>query len=332
MKAETQVELLLTQRALAGHAASAPASLLKLLRHAAKQGRFDGDELAWLCASFGVERQQDWPAAPFAGVADGLASTDGYWFCADPVHMFLLQDSFTVTDAVVDDLDAAQAQQLTGALNAHFADDGLRFFAPTPERWYLRLEQAPALHTTPLAQALGRNVQPLMPQGRDALSWHSRLNEMQMLLYAHAINDEREQRGRLPINSLWLWGGGGMPTFSLQPRHVWSRDAWVRGLALAHGGQADLLPASASAWLGLEPSRTGNLIVLDDTRQQATATEQGCLEADWFAPLLQALRDGRLAQLTLHLAYGGKISSFVTRRADLRKFWRRWRGLGEYLG
>ncbi len=64
------------------------------------------------------------------------------------------------------------------------------------------------LATTPLSVAIGRDIEPLMPQGDDALRFRSLLNELQMLLFEHPVNQAREARGELPINSLWLWGGG----------------------------------------------------------------------------------------------------------------------------
>ena len=35
--------------------------------------------------------------------------------------------------------------------------------------------------------------------------------EAQMILHEHEINVAREERGDLPINSLWLCGGGTVP-------------------------------------------------------------------------------------------------------------------------
>jgi hypothetical protein len=43
------------------------------------------------------------------------------------------------------------------------------------------------------------------------------------------------------------------------------------------------------------------------------------LEADWFAPLLAALRDGALATLEIHPCKG---RSFHVTRGGLRRFWK----------
>jgi len=79
-----------------------------------------------------------------------------------------------------------------------------------PDRWYLRLDSLPDISTLPLSQVAGRNVHGLLPGGKDAARWHQLFNEIQMLLFAHPLNEARETRGALPINSLWFWGGGVM--------------------------------------------------------------------------------------------------------------------------
>jgi len=43
------------------------------------------------------------------------------------------------------------------------------------------------------------------PKGVEALHWHQLFNEIQMLLFSHPVNEAREVRGELPVNSVWLW-------------------------------------------------------------------------------------------------------------------------------
>ncbi|MNC97567.1 hypothetical protein D3C83_152660 [compost metagenome] len=53
------------------------------------------------------------------------------------------------------------------------------------------------------------------------------------------------------------------------------------------------------------------------------------LETQWFAPLLAALRGGRIGMLTVQVPDAG--ATFETVRGDLRRFWRRPRPLASYL-
>lgn len=314
-----------------GAVAPALPALRKLLRCARREDVFAGGPQAWLCRLFGVARQQDWPVAPFAALADGLPAETGYWLCADPVSLLLQRDSFTVTDGPRA-LSLAQAQRLAEALNAHFAADSVQFFAPRADRWYLRLPQVPLLQTYPLSQALGRDIHARMPQGADSLKWLGWLNEVQMLLHGHPVNLALEEQGEPPVNSLWLWGGGVLPAV-ISPAGIafCADDPLARGLALAHGNTLAPLPPTAEGWRQGANAAAPQLIVQNppELTEWPQAVQQR--ERDWFAPLLAMLRDGRLARLTLHLA-GETVNSFTVTRGDLRKFWRSARPLETYLG
>ena len=302
-----------------------------------------GGAEAWLCHAFGVLRQNDWPTAPFAALGDGLAPRGEYWLHADPVHFHLLRDRFTVADCVPFDLTMEETLPLIAALNQHFADDGLQFFAPYANRWYLRLDAPPALKTQPLAQVIGQDVGRLLPQGADAMKWHGWLNEAQMLLRDHPLNLAREQRGELPVNSFWPWGGGVLPQpVSLPFTDVWTDGVLGRGLMQANGREVQFLPPSAREWLEKAPADGAYLIVLDDLEKAdlrgdivnwREALEH--LECHWFAPLLESLRHGRVASIHLHLAQRHQVKSFVAERSGIWKsrwnFWRRPKPLETYF-
>lgn len=166
--------------------------------------------LAALCTAYGIARQQDWPLAPITLEADRGAAEDGYWLRADPVHLRVMRDRIVLLAGDEISLSQGEADALAAAVAAHFGTE-LSPLPVRPHRWYLRLPSAPVLTTTPLGAAVGADVDPLLPQGRDAMRFRSHLNEVQMLLHEHPLNLQREARGELPINSLWLWGGGTRP-------------------------------------------------------------------------------------------------------------------------
>lgn len=305
--------------------AAAPAmpALAQLLRHAQREQAADEDAGAWLCRRFGVARQQDWPQAAFAALADGLPAEAGYWLHADPVSLVLQRDSFALAECTPQ-LTPEQARQLVAALNDHFAPDGMRFHCAAPRRWYLQLATATQLRTHPVSQVLGRDIQPWLPQGADGLTWHRWLNELQMLLHAHPINAALEEQRALPVNSVWLWGGGQLSkTQGAADLAVWADDPLTRGLTLAQGARLAPLPSSATAWLPQATDGEALLVLPQESLPN--------LERDWCAPLLASLRAGRLARLSLHLA-GDTICSYTLTRRDLLKFWRRARPLETYLG
>jgi len=317
-----------------------PPALATLLRFSRRSAFFTGDEYAWRCHLFGVARQMDDPVGPFCALGDGLEPGADYWLCANPVSLHLQRDSFVLADAQVRGLGWAQAQAFVEMLNTHFADQGLCFYAPHANRWYLRLTHPPGLETHPLPEVIGQSIQRLMPQGDDAMQWRAWINEIQMLLHEHPINQALEQRGESPVNSLWLWGGGVMKTGRAPAgMHIWAHDPFSRGLALAHANPVAILPNSALDWADGDLAAGDHLLVLDqlaqaDLRDDPADWQRALLQMErhWFAPLLAALRKGAIARLDLHLADTHGVSSYGVTRSDLYKFWRRGRPLGVYLG
>jgi hypothetical protein len=316
-----------------GSASEVPAALRTMLRFARSGAAVEGDDHAWRCRLFGIVQQQDWPVAPYASLAEGLVPGPHYWLCAEPVHLLLQRDSFAVAAGADFSLTSDQSGEIVESLNRHFAGDGMLFFAPDPARWYLRLASVPNLQTRPFCAVAGRDIQAHMPRGADALQWHRCLNEIQMLLHDHPVNQHLEQQDRLPVNSLWLWGGGTLGRPTAQPgMTVWANDPLTVGLAEAVGAAPNPLPLAAADWLGQYHAREDHLIVLDRLDASAPPHRLEVLEREWFAPLLEALRAGRLGRLELHLGGTQAVRTFFLTRNDLYKFWRRPGKLEPFLG
>ncbi len=295
---------------------------------------------AWLCAAFGVERQQDWPVAPLTLKIDGGESGNAYWLRADPVHIKVERDRLLLVDNTLFDVSSDEAETFAGLINKHFENDGFAFQARAPKRWYLSLPQPPRLITCSPGEVAGNDVRTFLPAGADALVWHRIFNEVQMLLHEHALNEAREARGEAAVNSVWFWGGGVQPAVRGSPfQAVWSGDALARSLAAETGASARPLPADGAAWLDLavQSKHASHLVIIDDlsaaTRygdMEAWRSRISALDAQWLAPLIAALRRGRLEHLTLVAT--GRTSSwrFTAGRTDLLKFWRSTPSLAAY--
>jgi hypothetical protein len=178
------------------------------------------------------------------------------------------------------------------------APEALRSSAPAP----LRAPPARALAGADLAAHL------------PAAPWPALLNEIQMALHEHPANEGREHE----VNGVWLRGAGELPATASAPwRSVSAEDPLALGLArvarLAHRTP----PATAAEWLAGLPEDGRHLALFDALHES--------LDADWFAPLLAALRQGRIGMLTLHVPDAG--CAFEAARSDLRRFWRRPRPL-----
>src|SRR5260221_12068527 len=189
----------------------------------------------WLFGRFGLAKQRDWPVAPYTLLADGGAPERHYWMRADPVHLQVGRDSLGLSDSAAFDVSRAESEALVETLNHHFGQTML-FYPLRPARWYVRLEKAPDMQTTPAAAARGVAIDEKLPSGPDAMSFHALMNEAQMLLHEHPVNAEREARGEPALNSVWFWGGGGIDAAKAQPFSAGvTHDTPARGPPLAAG-------------------------------------------------------------------------------------------------
>ena len=285
---------------------------------------------AWLFGRFGVERQRDWPVAPYTLLADGGAPERHYWMRADPVHLQVGRDSLGLADVAAFDVSRAESEALVETLNRHFGE-AMRFYPVRPERWYVRLDKAPDMQTTPPAAARGVAIDENLPSGPDAMRFHALMNEAQMLLHEHPVNDEREARGEPALNSIWFWGGGVIDAGRARPfSMVFGDDPLARGLALAAEIPARALPKNADSALAALGDEGLVLVVLDAPREAQLRERRTALERDWFAPLFAALKSGRIGMLTLQLCGADSLLEVETVRSDLRYFWRRRKPLSAY--
>jgi hypothetical protein len=331
----------------AGGAAPRLASLeLLLARGRRSENESENDAArgleAWLAREFGCDAPL--PAGALSVLADGVITggdqSDALWLRADPIHLAIEREHATIVPSAAFAVTREEAEALCETLNRHFAAE-LTIYPLHPERWCARLHAdiAPPLARSPLELAR-LPLKEHLPAGEDAKRWHGLLNEAQMLLHGHPVNAAREARGALPINSLWFWGAGRLPR-SAAPRgrsrfnSVTADEPLARGLARRAGIAPRELPRDAAAWLAASPADGVHLVVLDGLRAplalgdaQACAASLREIDARWCAPLLDALRAGRVGMVTIHAPEAGL--SFEATRGDLRRFWRRARSLERY--
>lgn len=284
---------------------------------------------AWLCERFGVD---DLAIAPLTLQADGVQPECAYWLRADPVGIAMQRDEMVLQADIA--LTADEATKLCESLNAHFAGDGLRFVAPHPQRWYLRLDSVPDMATCPLPQVAGANMHAHLPWGADALRWHGVLNEIQMLFYGNAVNQAREQRGERPVSGVWLWGGGKPARELLRPFAAIAGDG---ELASAFAQAAGIPVVQGAAQLVSYAGNGDCLLVWESLRAALHSADIGNwraalqqFETEYAAPLLAALAAGEIGQITLEVLSEGASRRFVVTRPALWKIWRRPRPLLHY--
>ena len=275
---------------------------------------------ASLCKQFGIKKQADWPVAPLALIGEEAQQADGYWFVVHPVHFVLQRDYFTLGDAVP--LNAEESELLAAALNQHFAQDGLRFLpSKTSDFLYLHVNDDVDVTTYSLSEAMGRDVGKHMPHGKHGMKFQTLLNEVQMLLHDHPINQSLEKRGLLAVNSLWLSGGGRFEAINQSAQKLgfklFANDALSAGLAKWSGVSSALVKDYASLKLA------GDVVmVLAHNRD---------LESDWFGPMLKSLKQKELNTLRCHFDVHGMTFTLHLRPRDTWRFWRKLNPITSYF-
>lgn len=277
----------------------------------------------WLGQCFGLA---DFPAAPLLLASVAPHEQSGYWLRVDPVHLAINQHGAEMADPAALAISQDEATQLLAALNAQFAEDGLRFVAANPQSWLLYVGSKPDVMFTPLDAVYGCTVHDHLPHGADAAHWHRLLNEIQMLLHGHAVNDARANRNQLLINSIWPWGGGEYPLPAKLPRPagiVYADDAGLNSLATLSGAYTGGCPASLDQIEGKDI-----WVVLDDLARPAQWGDAASwreawrgLEQHWLQPARRMLWQGTMRELHLTLPEAG--ITITVRRADLLWLWRR---------
>ena len=304
-------------------AADAPA-LARLLSTAAAPVLQPDGPVAIACAGVGIARQNDWPIAPWLARAAGIDPDSRYWLCAEPVTLEVGRDEVRLA-GVVSDLDAGESTALLSSLRAHFASDGMEFVERGPGRWWVTLAERQQLETSPPDAALGKPLIAHLPRGVDAARWRRWQSEMQMLLFEHPVNRSRESGGRLPINYVWVWGGGTLRVAdpAAPAAAVFTHALVLCDLARAAGAGAAPVPGSFAA-LRAAPPAASALVWLDGLKAAALQEQLSAFESDWAAPLERAL-DNRELDLRLVIAGSGTALSFTPRASGaMRRLRRRW--------
>lgn len=320
--------------------AAAPAARAPALEMLLARGRCASTESqrleTWLREAFGFG-EKPLPAGALTLLGAGEDPGTDCWSRADPVDLRLLRDRVILVPGAALRIREEEANALCEALNGHFGSRmALRVVGA--DRWVARFEDDVDIGADSPLELAGRDVELARPAAAGASFSHRMLNEAQMVLHAHPVNEAREARGEPAINSVWLWGAGRAPQVKSERWHsVSADDPLALGLARAAGVRHRALGGSAGEWLERMPEDGRHLIVLDALRVPlalgATGEYQDALAAienHWAAPLLAALRAGRVGMVSIHVPDGAECASYETIRGDLRRFWRRPKPLERY--
>lgn len=303
MTASTLVVLLAARRHFTGQSPS-----LAIGRALGRADRLEVEagDLAQLRRPFRMLPAGRWPSA---ALIERLSKPESdvqpfVWLRADPVW---LQPDLTTARLMAWgnlQLSTEEASALLAPLKPLFGDSGYVLEFREPEAWIVQCLRGTRLphFPHPLA-ALGDDAFPHLPEGPDARRWRSLMGEAQVLMHQHPVNAERARRGLPPANSLWFWGGGGLPDRVEGPvGHVASADPELAAYARAAGATvSDRIDVTRPGLIDLRAER--RWIVIDDL----------------LALALAAMGQGAFTGLQLDFADG------LVLRLERAQRWRFWK-------
>lgn len=118
----------------------------------------------------------------------------------------------TMIDYSADEISTEEATELIRFVNEKFRTSQISF---TPGMYYRHCMVwnygLTGLGLTPPHDIQGKNIRPYLPDSQNISFLINMMKESYELLKDHPINQERQERGLRPANSIWLWGEGKKP-------------------------------------------------------------------------------------------------------------------------
>ncbi|MEJ6005584.1 hypothetical protein WG899_08505 [Paucibacter sp. AS339] len=145
------------------------------------------------------------PTAAWASTAPE-GPGDRAWARLTPIHLAVGSDQITALPPESLSLSEAESQQFFDSLAELWpADEGWQARWQGSNCWLIAHPSLAGLASASLDRVLHRHVDSWMPSARRLRTLQ---NEIQMLLHGLPLNHERESRGALPLNSVWISGCG----------------------------------------------------------------------------------------------------------------------------
>jgi hypothetical protein len=156
------------------------------------------------------------PFAAHAAASDGIATGGFAWAQLTPSHWQLGREDVTLLDPGLLALDEQESRDLFASAGELFASEGFEVAWGGADRWYAARDDLQGLATASIDRVIGRNVARWLRASthgsgstRAVAALVQRLqSEAQLVFHMHAINERREERGQLVVNSFWLSGCG----------------------------------------------------------------------------------------------------------------------------
>ena len=148
------------------------------------------------------------PWAAWLAQGSGLYQDGQHWALISPCHLQIHSDHVAMQDPALLQLGEDESRTLLAAMQPYFEEDGIQLHWHSAHTWLAQGPIFQSLASASLARVRGQPTDPWIPRQSAAQSLRRLQNEMQMLLYTHAVNDARGARGQAPVSGFWMSGTG----------------------------------------------------------------------------------------------------------------------------
>ncbi|MBD8529427.1 MULTISPECIES: hypothetical protein [unclassified Massilia] len=278
----------------------------------------------WLARELGLSDAGRPAFAAQAMGACGLQPEAGTWFIVNPVHIEIARTHLMMGDPASLRLPDADSRALFEAALPYVEEAGHTLLYGDAQTWFLRADEWTGLDTATPDATLGMDLTDWMPIGERAAAFRRLQNEVQILWHTHPVNAAREARRQAPVNAFWIWGAADAARRK-------SPAAPKLATFDAHGAIALLADTRVSDLAGFIAQASGDTILYcANAAPYAVGADWGGwiaqlqqLEAALFAPILEALKKGRVREVKLVLSHRDAHAQFSTTALVQRTFWRR---------
>jgi hypothetical protein len=237
------------------------------------------------CTPFEAAKLQQFGYTPSesANLGAGLASlhagvknpSETVWL-AELSAITVGREGATIAHPASFEITSAEADALFDAVSGLWTDRAISALPINARQWRIWLDPSASTRSlTPAAMAEMR-LTDWWPQEDSLREWRRVLNEIQMVWHDHPVNIARAERGEVPINSLWLFGGapGWSPTqVAVQQKQTPSRiqtPSAAQPVTNEHGStpvyeglHTPYLQGDWAAWIAALPALSAHLSALD---------------------------------------------------------------------
>ena len=241
----------------------------------------------------------------------GTDNAERWMMRADPVTIQPNRDHLVLMGNAAIEISQRDSEQIAADINDTYGDTEWQISVISSTQWVIEQDKPEDITTHGLSHVVGKNINDFLPRGEDSKKWRALMNELQMFLHAHPVNQQRQTQGLPLLNSLWFWGAGVLPirmnTDDDKPFvQCWSQETLSLALARMAGVPRADLPADGDEWLRQAITPGKHLLVIDLLDNDYVKSDPvewwqalGVFNERWLMPLVGAVKNKQLEKLIL---------------------------------